>query len=55
MGRLLPYDTPIHAALAYGRMLRIGDGPDEVHYRQIAKLETAPSWPLSESPYLVGR
>ena len=28
-------DTPIHQALAWGRLLRIGDGPDEVHLRQI--------------------
>jgi acyl-CoA dehydrogenase len=24
--------------------LRIGDGPDEVHLRQIFKMETVPSW-----------
>jgi len=26
-------DTPIHQALAWGRRLRIGDGPDEVDRR----------------------
>ncbi len=32
-------DTPIHQALAWGRLLRIGDGPDEVHLRQIFRME----------------
>jgi len=45
-------DTPIHQALAWGRLLRIGDGPDEVHLRQIFKMETMPSWTIANSPYL---
>jgi acyl-CoA dehydrogenase len=45
-------DTPIHQALAWGRLLRIGDGPDEVHLRQIFKMETMPSWSIAASPYL---
>src|SRR5713226_6440672 len=45
-------DTPIHQALAWGRLLRIGDGPDEVHLRQIFKLEAMPSWSIADSPYL---
>jgi hypothetical protein len=45
-------DTPIHQALAWGRLLRIGDGPDEVHLRQIFRMEAMPSWSIAESPYL---
>lgn len=45
-------DTPIHQALAWGRLLRIGDGPDEVHLRQIFRMETAPPWSIADSPYL---
>jgi acyl-CoA dehydrogenase len=45
-------DTPIHQALAWGRLLRIGDGPDEVHLRQIFRMEAPPSWSIAESPYL---
>ena len=45
-------DAPIHQALAWGRLLRIGDGPDEVHLRQIFKMEAMPSWSIAESPYL---
>ena len=45
-------DTPIHQALAWGRLLRIGDGPDEVHLRQIFKMEAMPSWSIAGSPYL---
>jgi acyl-CoA dehydrogenase len=48
-------DTPIHQALAWGRLLRIGDGPDEVHLRQIFKMETMPSWGIANSPYLAAR
>ena len=36
-------DTPIHQALAWGRLLRIGDGPDEVHLRQIFRMEAMPA------------
>jgi acyl-CoA dehydrogenase len=45
-------DTPIHQALAWGRLLRIGDGPDEVHLRQIFRMEAVPSWSIANSPYL---
>jgi len=45
-------DTPIHQALAWGRLLRIGDGPDEVHLRQIFRMEPMPSWSIADSPYL---
>lgn len=45
-------DTPIHQALAWGRLLRIGDGPDEVHLRQIFKMEPTPPWSIATSPYL---
>jgi acyl-CoA dehydrogenase len=45
-------DTPIHQALAWGRLLRIGDGPDEVHLRQIFRMEAMPSWSVANSPYL---
>jgi acyl-CoA dehydrogenase len=45
-------DTPIHQALAWGRLLRIGDGPDEVHLRQIFRMEAMPSWSVADSPYL---
>jgi len=45
-------DTPIHQALAWGRLLRIGDGPDEVPLRQIFCMETMPPWSIADSPYL---
>lgn len=45
-------DAPIHYALSYARLMRIGDGPDEVHLRQIFKLETPPAWAVGESPYI---
>jgi acyl-CoA dehydrogenase len=45
-------DTPIHQALAWGRLLRIGDGPDEVHLRQIFRMEAVPAWSVADSPYL---
>ena len=48
-------DTPIHQALAWGRLLRIGDGPDEVHLRQIFRMEPMPSWSITDSPYLAAR
>jgi acyl-CoA dehydrogenase len=48
-------DTPIHQALAWGRLLRIGDGPDEVHLRQIFRMEAAPPWSIKDSPYLAAR
>ena len=48
-------DTPIHQALAWGRLLRIGDGPDEVHLRQIFRMEPMPAWSIANSPYLAAR
>ena len=48
-------DTPIHQALAWARLLRIGDGPDEVHYRQIFKMEPPAPWSVDESPYVMAR
>ena len=48
-------DTPIHQALAWARLLRIGDGPDEVHYRQIFKMEPPAPWSVDASPYVMAR
>ena len=48
-------DTPIHQALAWARLLRIGDGPDEVHYRQIFKMEPPAPWRVDDSPYIKAR
>jgi acyl-CoA dehydrogenase len=48
-------DTPIYQALAWGRLLRIADGPDEVHLRQIFRMEGMPSWSIADSPYLAAR
>jgi acyl-CoA dehydrogenase len=45
-------DTPIHQALAWGRLLRIGDGPDEVHLRQVFRMEHRPPWSIADCPYL---
>jgi acyl-CoA dehydrogenase len=45
-------DTPIHQALAWGRLLRIGDGPDEVHLRQIFRMKAMPQLSIADSPYL---
>ena len=46
-------DTPIHQAYAWARLLRIGDGPDEVHYRQIFKMEPPAPWDIEKSPYVI--
>ena len=45
-------DLPIHHAFAYARWFRIGDGPDEVHLRQIFRTEPQPDWSLQDCPYL---
>ena len=45
-------DAPIHYALSYARLMRIGDGPDEVHLRQIFRMETPPAWKIDASPYI---
>ena len=34
------------------RGLRIGDGPDEVHLRQIFRMEPTPEYTIAESPYM---
>ncbi len=36
-GKGVCQDTPIPAAFAYGRFVRLADGPDEVHMNQLAK------------------
>jgi acyl-CoA dehydrogenase len=45
-------DAPIHYALSYARLMRIGDGPDEVHLRQIFRMESPPAWKIDASPYI---
>lgn len=45
-------DAPIHRAFAVARMLRIADGPDEVHLRQIFRQEPPARWSVSDSPYV---
>ncbi|MEO8202907.1 MAG: acyl-CoA dehydrogenase family protein [Betaproteobacteria bacterium] len=45
-------DAPIHYALSYARLMRIGDGPDEVHLRQVFRMETPPAWKIADSPYI---
>jgi hypothetical protein len=43
-------DTPLFIAWAGARILRMADGPDEVHWRTVAKIELA-----SACSYLLGR
>lgn len=45
-------DTLIHHSFTYARWLRIGDGPDEVHLRQIFRNEPTPQYSLHDSPYI---
>ena len=45
-------DTLIHHAHSYARWFRIGDGPDEVHLRQIFKTEPVPEWGIADCPYI---
>ena len=45
-------DAPIHRAFAVARLLRIADGPDEVHLRQIFRQEQPARWSIAESPYI---
>ncbi len=42
-------DAPIHRAFAVARMLRIADGPDEVHLRQIFRQERPARWTMSRT------
>ena len=46
-------DTPIAAAYAWARAFRIGDGPDEVHLRQIYRMEQEPDFTVAESPHIL--
>lgn len=45
-------DAPIHRAFALARLLRIADGPDEVHLRQIFRQEPPARWTVAQSPYM---
>ena len=46
-------DTPIAGAYAWARAFRIGDGPDEVHLRQIYRMEEEPGFTIAESPHIL--
>ncbi len=46
-------DTPIAGAYAWARAFRIGDGPDEVHLRQIYRMEQEPDFTIAESPHIL--
>jgi acyl-CoA dehydrogenase len=46
-------DTPIAGAYAWARAFRIGDGPDEVHLRQIYRMEEEPAFTIAESPHIL--
>ncbi len=46
-------DTPIATAYAWARAFRIGDGPDEVHLRQIYRMEDDPLGTLADSPHIL--
>jgi acyl-CoA dehydrogenase len=48
-------DAPIHRAFAMARLLRIADGPDEVHLRQIFRHEPPARWSVADSPYIAHR
>jgi acyl-CoA dehydrogenase len=45
-------DAPIHHTLAMARLLRIADGPDEVHLRQVFRQEPRARWTVAQSPYM---
>ncbi|MEO0680187.1 MAG: acyl-CoA dehydrogenase family protein, partial [Pseudomonadota bacterium] len=45
-------DVLLHHAFAYARWFRLGDGPDEVHLRQIFRTEPAPEWSVADCPYI---
>jgi acyl-CoA dehydrogenase len=46
-------DTPIAAAFAWARAFRIGDGPDEVHLRQVYRMEQSPEFEVAQSPQIL--
>lgn len=46
-------DTPIADAFAWARAMRIFDGPDEVHLRQIYRLEPKGDGVLAASPHIL--
>jgi acyl-CoA dehydrogenase len=46
-------DTPIASAYAWARAFRIGDGPDEVHLRQIYRMEEEPDFIIADSPHVL--
>lgn len=46
-------DTPIAAAYAWARAFRIGDGPDEVHLRQIYRMEEKPDFRIADSHHIL--
>ena len=46
-------DTPIAGSYAWARAFRIGDGPDEVHLRQIYRMEEEPTFSIAESPHIL--
>ncbi len=48
----LSSDTVLAQFYAWARVLRIADGPDEVHLRQIFRQEPAARWSVAESPYI---
>ena len=45
-------DMLIHHAHSYARWLRLGDGPDEVHLRQLFRNEPMPAWTIEDCPYI---
>ncbi len=46
-------DTPIADAFSWARAFRLFDGPDEVHLRQIFRLEPQPEGTLADSPHIL--
>ena len=46
-------DTPIATAYAWAQAFRIGDGPDEVHLRQVYRMEEEVEGSLADSPHIL--
>jgi acyl-CoA dehydrogenase len=46
-------DTPIATSFAWARAFRIGDGPDEVHLRQIYRMEQQEVDSIADSPHIL--